>query len=638
MKKFTRILCIVLALTLPLTAALAGCKKKKKTEEENNQPENTVRFTEHDLVKNGGTAYKVVLPEDAVYYETFAADELVNFVYEATGATLGRTTEEEATYSADAKLIILGDTAFGAHSGKEVSAVPEQGFTLKTVDTNLFILGRDLGVLYGVYEFLAQNLGFEVYAADEIALERNVKDKKLIDADYSDAPDILFRTPNFGSTDSVLTANRMRMTRDIWMTRNANFVHNSFGEYLPYNTYFEDHEEWYSLPDATQLCYTAQGNAEELSAMQDAVLARMQNIINYFFEQGDFRGSLSFTHEDNNDWCTCTACTALKNEYGAESVTLIHFINPVARRLKEWLAETWPGHEVNIAVFAYLKTETAPVKKEGGKYVPVDDSVYLEDNVALFYAPYNANYYYGFDAEPNATFRETLDKWMAISKKLYLWTYNVNFRDYLGWFDSFNGMQSIYRMARDNNAIYFFDQGKYNTSALTGFDHLKAYLSAKLYWDADADFNALIDGFFENYFKDAAEPMRAYFDSFRAWAEYIKTELGASGRCNTSIYKAEHWPKQVLNLWMGYIDQAYAAIEPLRGTDPQLYAKLYDRILSESIANRFHLIEFHASTYEAGELLAMKKAFKADADRLGFTLYTEYGSLASTAYEKWGIA
>lgn len=624
---------LITALAAVMCFSAFGCGKDSG---QNAVPVNEIKYTDYDLVSDGQSAYRVVVSEDSVYNERYARDEIVDFFFESTGVTLGKTTDAETEYSDDAKLIIVGETAFTDRAGIDTE-LEDQSFTLKTVGSNLFIYGGDdVGTLYGAYEFLHQNLGWEIYAADEIAIDRNVKNRKLIDFDFTDSPDIRWRAPNYGPLNDAIVANRFRLNRSVWMSQNGNFVHNTFSEYLPESKY-GDHADWYG-DNAEQLCYSAHGNAEELKLMQDAVVKRMQELVTYFYDQGKYLESISFTHEDNSDWCTCDACKAEKEKYGVDSAVLIHFINPVAERMKAWMEETYPGHELTIAIFAYVKTEEAPVRKVGNEYVAIDDTVYLNDNVAIFYAPYYANYYYDFYSDKNAAYLDTLKKWNVLSKHLYLWTYSTNFLDYLGWYDSFNSMQSIYRMARDMGATYLFDQGHYNTNSLTAFDNLKAYLNSKLAWNVDADVQAMTDAFFANYFKDAAEPMRKYFDSFRSWSEYLRQNYeNFSGLVNTYIFNAEHWPKQVLVQWGNYIDEAYEAIEPLKTSDPQLYSTLYDRVTAESIAIRYHMIEFHGNTFEAEELDLMRRQFKADADRLGFTNLTEGGSLNDMVYSKWGL-
>ena len=678
MKTLKRILCSLLAIVTAATAFVACKKDGNETQSgsssggSSEQTVTNIEYTNYPLVSGGVSEYKIVLADETLYSERLARDELVDFFYQATGVTLKSVTESETAYSENAKLIILGDTKFTENTGVTVADIPTQGFTLKTVGSNLFILGKDYGVLYGAYEFLHQTFGFEIYAADEIALAKNVKDMKLPKFNFSDNPDILYREPNYGPLNDIVVCNRFRLNDNIWMTEKGNFVHNSIQEYLPLTTYYDDTKSTYR-PEfyndtATQLCYTAHGDAAKLAEMQDIVFERMQYIINKFYNQGDFRESLSFTQEDNSQWCECDTCKEKIALYGANSATLVQFINPVAKRVREWLAQEWPGHTVNIAIFAYVKSEQAPVKNIDGNYLPTrkltedevasivdnklgeqtvytvegakfveEKSLYLEDNVALFYAPFYADYFHDFSSSKNAGYMETMRKWMAVSNKMYLWFYSTNYRDYLMWYDSFNSMQPIYRLVKQSGGIYFFDQGRYNSSALTGFDMLKCYLNSKLAWNVDADYTKMINDFFEHYFKDAAAPMMKYFNSFRSWSQYLKENTSISGNVSTQIAIASYWPKQILTSWEDCIYEAYKAIEPLKATDKTLYEKLYTRIEKEGIAIRFHLYDLHENKYEEATLKELRKQFKADATRLGFTKLTEYGSLETNVYAKWGV-
>ncbi len=668
MKIFKKVFCYFFIAIFAATCV--SCKSDKKTDD--SSQEEVIEYTDYSLVSGGASDYKIVLAEDALYSERFARDEIVDFFFQATGITLKSISESEVTYSENAKLIILGDTDFSRYAGVNVKDIPAQGFTLKTVDSNVFILGEDYGVLYGAYEFLHKTLNYAIYAADEIALDKNVKDLRLQKFDFSDNPDILYREPNYGPVSDVVVGNRFRLNNGIWISQKGNFVHNTFSEYFPTSIYNKEGLETYQpkfySKKGTQLCYNARGDAEAYAKMQDVAFNRIVELIDYYYKQGDFRESVSFSQEDNNDWCECDACLESLEKYGANSASVIRFLNPIAKRVQEWLDKNWTGHTVNIAFFAYIKSEEAPVQSINGKYLPVrklnsdekanvvegklngqmvykvgeesyveEESLYLEDNVTLFYAPIYADYMYDFSHSKNAAYMETLRKWMAVADKLYLWFYSTNYRDYMIWYDSFNSMQPLYRLVKDCNSIYFFDQGRYNTNALTAFDTLKIYLNSKLAWNVDADYTKMIDDFFKNYFRDAAKPMKRYFDGFRSWSQYVKDTMSISGQCNTPISYANFWPKQVLIGWENCINEAYAAIEPLKGKDRNLYDKVYERIEKESIAIRYHLYELHENSYEEETLRALRQQFKADATRLGFTQYNETGSIAENVYAKWGV-
>ena len=665
----------MLLATVTAFTVFASCKDNEGSSSSSSPSDNTeitLEYTKYSLVSGGTSEYKIVTKDEVLYNEGFAQEELVEFFYEATGVTLETVSESEVQYSDEAKWIILGETQFTEKAGVDFANIPEQGFTLKTVGSNLFVLGEDYGLLYGVYEFLHQTFGFEFYAADAIALTRGVKDMKMPKFNFSDAPDILWRQPNYGAISSdIKTSQRFRMMAP-WITGQGNFVHNSFDEY--FGKYSKDnpvHPEKYYSDSKTQLCYTAHGDAEALKAMQTIVVDRMKTLINNKYQNGEFIGSISFTHQDNNDWCTCESCSKMIEAYGTAAATVINFINPVAERIREWLAEAWPGHEVNIAVFAYLRTEQAPVQLIDGEYLParkltaeelatvvdgklngetvyqpkkneenyyvIDEDMYLEENVALFFAPLLANFHFDFNHAKNAGAMETIRRWDAISQKMYYWLYSGHMNDYFIWYDTFDSMQPLYQMVKDCGGVMLFDQARYDASSLTAFDMLKGYLNTKLAWDVDADYSKLIDNYFENYFKDAAEPMKKYFKSFRHWSEYLKENTNIPGQIQTTISSKKYWPKQILVQWEGYIEEAYKAIAPLKNTDRALHDKLYERIEKEGIAIRYELYNLHASTYDPDELIKLRTQFKADVIRLGFTRISEGGALVDGLLKNWGI-
>lgn len=628
-----RIFVIILACILSIGFA-CGCSCSGEPEEE--QPSAKIEETDYDLVKDGTSDYKIVLAEETEYDERFAAEEIAEFFYRSTKLTLLTVTENAVTYSADSKLIILGKTKFTENSGINTTILTTQSFTVKTVDSNVFIVGGDAyGTLWGAYEFLAQQLNYECYTPDEISVAKDVKDMKLYKIETTQSPDVLWRQPAYGFMQGEITAKRYRMVNQPWIKENGNYIHNGFSEYLNPDKYAEEHPDWYT-ETKDQFCYNAHGNAEELKAMQDAVVARMKELISKFFDRGEYRSLISITQEDTGTWCTCEACAAKKEQYKANSASVVQFLNPVAREIKAWLSETYPNREVLISFFAYHATEDAPVKTVNGVLAPIDDSVVCEDNLAVLYAPFNAQYSYGFKTEKNTTYLDTMKKWNTICKHIFFWPYDTNFTTYFAWHDTFNSLPELYEVMKEYGVSYIFNQGQHNVTVHTGFHFLKGYLNAKLAWDVDADYNALIDGFFTNYFKSAAEPMREYFESFRSWMQYLRDYENMPGQINYT-WKKDYVPKRVLDKWNGYIEQAYEAIKPLKSTDLEQYNTLYDRIQTESMAIRCWLIEFYGTSYDDDVLKEMQKSFKADADRLGFTRYSSDLTISEVLWTKWGL-
>ena len=596
--------------------------------------EEPLEYTDYKLVENGRSEYTMVLPDEASEGEDWASWELEELFYEATSVTLETVYESDITYSNDAKLIILGDTAYTEEAGVDISTVSRDGYVLKTVGSNLFILGEDYGVLYGVYKFLEKTLHYEHFVMNEYTLDKNVKELYMPDFDYSVAPDFAIRASGWGGNQRTQTVGMF----DIFMKSNGvGQIHNSF-DFFPQTTYQSQHPEWYA-DDNKQLCYTAHGDAEEFALMQETLLEKFKQQVNYYFAKGDYKPAINFTMQDNTSWCKCDACKDVLSETGANSTSLIRFINPIAKDFKAWLQTEWPGHEVTIVFFAYYAAEDAPVKEVNGELVPYDDSLVLEDNLAVWVAPLGEAYDYtrSIYSEQNKRMRNLFEQWAVLSQKFYVWVYDTNFNNYLTWYDTFGALQELYQYLRDVGTEYVLNQGQMGATAKTSFDSLKAALNYKLMWNADMNVNAFINRFFDAWYGEASADMKAYYNSYRSWLEYIKAEKNFSGYMSFNGYTTSHYPQEKLNEWMGYINNAYNSIKGLENSNKTRYKELKKRITAESIAVRYMLIRLYANSYSAETLAEMKASFKADAIANGFRLENEWSSIENL-WSWWGIA
>lgn len=120
-------------------------------------------------------------------------------------------------------------------------------------------------------------------------------------------------------------------------------------------------------------------------------------------------------------------------------------------------------------------------------------------------------------------------------------------------------------------------------------------------------------------------------------AVYIEETLNTTGGIYLNNVKSEFWPQSTLNALLGKIDEAYAAIEPLKESDGELYASLRDRICLESLAYRYLYIELYSGRMTSGEALEEKNSFKEDCTALNVTKVKEGGDI-SELWASWGIA
>ena len=150
-------LCLTLVLLL---VVLVGCVQTPDNPDNPTKP--TINKTNIEIVDGGKTEYKVVVPVGASDFVTTAASELVNFVKEATGATLPVVTDGEE-FSASEKVISLGNTTVFKGSGvKLTEKLRETGYVMKRKGNTLVINAKDdNGVISAVYDMLGYSLGLE---------------------------------------------------------------------------------------------------------------------------------------------------------------------------------------------------------------------------------------------------------------------------------------------------------------------------------------------------------------------------------------------------------------------------------------------------------------------------------------------
>lgn len=670
-----KLLVIILALVLCFSA-FAGCGGTGSTGGSTggsgtgggSQSENTIvhQYTNanHDLtivttdkyfVENGSSDYKVVVAKDATKFDRTAAGELTSFIKDATGALIDIIEENEQTViTEEGKYIFIGDTEAAKSLNIDYSydTIKGDGFKFVTKHNNIVLVGGGKqGTIFGVYEFLYHYIGWDVIATNEIIYETstNLKFKTI---DGVEIPDFEYRiTGTQTAYDDDLKAQRFRQQRAYtygFMVVRGRLYHNAFNYLDP--TIYNDadipdtyHPDWYAIPDEQEsiggknnLCYTAHGSPSEYELMQEKCL---EVLVETVLANPDIE-NVQLSQEDNTGWCSCDTCTASLSTYGTGSAVVIQFCNDLHAKLEAYLEANNIDRKINLVFFAYHATEKAPaVKGADGNFKPIDDSVKCKDGVYVFYCVMYSNIYESLAHESNSNYYENLQAWSSISDKLYYWSYSTNYQNYLIPYACHGSFQENYGLAYKYGVEYIFDEGQHyaTTPKPGGFSALKEYMQSKLQWNVNADVPSMIDKFFTHYFGPASQAMRKYFDELLANAHYMTKVLKISGIVYEPVHDAKYWNQGMLKNWLTYIDEAYAAIETLKNTDYELYKRIEERILIESVAPRYLYLSLYLESDKSYEADQMRKQFKSDVEFLGITEQGQ-GSAISGLWAQWGIA
>ncbi len=600
------------------------------------------------FIVNGETEYKIVVVEGD------KAEKAANFLsaqlYDATGAVVPVVSSKSVTYDkATSKYIVIGDMDMFAQAGLTMpeDELGNTGYYVKTVNDSVFMaVTHGMGYQQAVLSFLRNVMGYEIFSADTIIYTKD--GKTLPDMNIIERPDFEYHRPGNVISAEGRYAMGFNESSDIYIDVGGTTWHNTM-YYIPYETYGETHWKWYSNrynadPEGMQICATARGDAGELQALTETVA----NVVYQKLEEYPDRNTITFTTMDNLYVCTCDGCTAEKHKYGTDTAAYLKLTNNISRLVDQKYAEQGRTRDYTLMMFAYQITEQAPVKKVDGKWEPIDNDMKLAENVGVYIAPTSINYTYSFYEEENATYVEKIDGWCSLTDNIYMWLYQTNFAWYMMPHNTFEATIETYRYCQSVNTIQINNLAQYwAIENPTGFNRLKDYIDAQAQFNVNVSYNELLDKWFAGYFREAAAPMRTYFDELVAYlnmlCEVYPEEVNGMMSCN--IHQAKFWEKERLESWMRKIDEAYAAIAKYKTSDPKLYEVLEKHINAESLFLRYSLIEFYPGTYNDEELYALKIAFRDDIRMLNNLVVWEWNGFKGNKYYEfealfstWGVS
>ncbi len=615
-----------------------------------------VNVTENEnriFAKNGVTQYKIAVTDDVRAKE--AANFIAKHVYAATGANLEIVASSGVTYEKSMKYIVIGDTALFAAAGLTMPSddLGQTGYYIKTAGDSVFLaVYANHGYQQAALCFLRQTIGYDMFSADMVVYEKS--GETLPDMDITERPDFEFHRGGNGESAATAYGMGFNLASDIFI-KVQEYWHNTM-YYLPYETYGNKddeenyHPEWYAAPgvaaESNQICATAHGNAESLKKMEETVA----DTVYKHLEENPDRYAITFTVMDNNNVCKCEACTAEREKYGTDSAAYIKLVNNVSDEVDKRFEKEGKRRDYMLMIFAYQITAQPPaVKQADGTYKAVAEEMKLHKNVGVYIAPSTAEYTYSFYDAENAATAQAIEGWAALTDdNIFFWLYETYFGWYYMPYNSFDSIIDTYRYCYTKGNKHMNNLGQYYGSENPScFMKFKAYLDSKAEFDVNVEYEDVKERFFGGYFRDAAEPMLRYFNELTLWLRQIENEndeVNGQFGC-TALQNEKYWPKGLLNRYLSLIDEAYAAIEKYKISDPGLYEKLYNHINAESLFPRYAVLEFYKGTFSADALLSYRIAFRDDIRRLNNSIVHEWNGLKGMRdytfedmFKEWGIA
>lgn len=617
MKKLIRTFILsILVLCFALSSyGCDGCQKEKDGDV------NVIEDTSIVLFDGVSSDYIIVVPKEATNFELTAANELKNFFYQATGFNLVIEPDENLPFGEKEKYLSVGKTALLEKAGVEIvySKLGFDGYVIKTINQSVFMCGGgDFGTQFSVYGFLRHNLGWECYADDEIVIPKAEK-LNLKSFNYTDIPDFKTRYVTHGA----LVADQL-YARRLGLSSEANYMvggGHSFFFWLPKETYYSAHPDWYST-DGTQLCLSNDEMVEELTNRIKEELVINKDIRYVMIGQ-----------EDIYTWCDCERCAVEVEKYKAGGQN-VRFLNKVSDIMSPWLEENMPDRKEKIYYigYAYHRTESAPVKTENNEKVPIDDTVICRNNVMIDIAPIYAKMDYSITSGKNNSLKLLLEDWSKVCSNMYVYLYaycalagNVPIYNY-------NAFAGNYRAFKEMGFNTVFEQGM-QRSDMPCMTELKSYVQAKLMWDTTLSVDDLVADFINHFYGPASTYIQQYFESQRNWLNYCLEYKRDKYVVSVMVFdplNSELWPKHLVDSWDELLDEGIKALEPLKETNKEAYEKYYWRIQQERVSTLYMNIEFNSSYYTREEYIGLIDTYEFLTNKFKYVNNTE--SYSNTEY------
>ncbi len=645
MKKFIKILTLILALILTFSTVTACQPDKKPTD---GGGPNKPPVADGILVENAVSDYKIVIGKEYSQTEYFAATEMQTFIEQSTGARLPVVLDTAVAYDENTKVISIGNTSFVSEVDSNVnySTFNEDGFFLKSKGKSLFINGAcDRGTLYGVYDYLEKYVGVKFLAKDCTYVPTlNKLDFLMLDETEIPAFAIrVFLTGSIFSDSLFLARNRMHAQEHVTASEQYGgdiamngFCHNTI-TFVPTGTYYAtadqklQNKHMYnvnSAGEAVDICFT-DGIAEdggidetlEISAFKVALETLKNKIKN---EKRDDVSLYLFGMMDTTLDCQCSRCVTRAAKYG-RSGNVVRFNNLLAREINKWTQEEYDGREINLLMFAYNNTDAAPLKQSNGK---VDPTCVPDEHVYVRIAPINQNHYYSMKESQNTNYWNKIKDWGDLTPNICIWNYHTYYTNFAWYFPTTRAWKSDLTTYRDMGAYYVLMQSDHKNDN-DWQDKIDLYIASKMLWDPDQDVAALQKDFIDHYYGEYAYIVK---DVMGRLDERVH-EIALTGEVVFGLYvhqvkDAKFYPISFLEGICAILDNA---IETAKGTE-------YESRLKEVLITPLYMIVENVKSYypDSEKVYNTVKKFVELAEEINFTFISEGGRL-ETLRNQYGI-
>ena len=509
------------------------------------RPARNIKIGEKPVIRMTAANCEVVVDSKAASTTRFAAEELRKFISERFGAKIPLVNKPTPGRAS----LIVGINRFSKKAGIDDSKLCRDAFIIRTSANKVYILGKDSktnkityksitksssvwahlnerGTLFGVYDFLERFADVRFYFPLKGTLVPKAKTLDLPDINIYDRPDFearantSYRQPWIdGKVNSyVFNMHMMRALRRGTFSVPVNHALNLLGYVKRFG---KKHPEYFALSikgrremppySSGYLCYSS-GIREEIFQDAKACLtnqpAASRNIPKGW-NPSSFKPGFVFGMTPNDGFrsCHCEKCKKKIGKYTPENISKDSWdlICDTAERLKK---EKIDGF---VSMLSYYPNNMIPARK-------------IPDNVIVGIAargPWTVDKpkYYNTDLERIKGFNQKL------GRKVTLWNYVLKF-----------GMTKIpgipiytpRAIGKYYREVSPYIYGAFVETSSDSFVQcaMNDYIMGKVWWNNQADVEAILKEYYARMFGPGAAPMQKFFERVEdIWLKQIYSNL-----------------------------------------------------------------------------------------------------------------
>lgn len=464
------------------------------------------------IVTDGGSDYRIVIPDHAAPPVVFAAGELQSYLQQISGVKLPVVKESEAGAG---PAFVVGPTRKSEDliPASSLAALKDDGVLIKTIGQDIYLRGgNDRGQIYSVYSLLEKYLGVR-FLAEDCTVVPAQKSVALPRIDYSYAPPFFYRDmlDSYAyhrdiSLHQRLNGDESPLDKTVGGKIDIPNCH-TFFKWIPPEKYYKDHPEYFSLMDGKRNCAGYPGGGQLCLTNPDVLKTTIHNVLHWLDEHpGATVIDISqMDTEGKTAGCQCDKCRAVVAEEGSESGALLRFVNAVANEVAKKYPDKW------VSTLAYQYTVAPPKITKPAPNVIIrlchTGCVYhgLECSAKGSTAGYSTVQF---------TMRGDLAAWSKITSNIVVWHYGVNFSSFLAPCPNLEELAKDIRYYAAHRVRGLFVEGDY-LSPGGELGPLRRYLIAQLLWNPNCDPQQIREEFCRGYYGGAA----ANVLTFLAWMD-----------------------------------------------------------------------------------------------------------------------